>query len=70
MATWNATSTATVKVRKAHSSESFTFPGINGDNTAGSPDKVLSAVNNILDFAGLSAVRSGMTRTLTQGVSE
>lgn len=70
MATWTNAPTATLKVRKANSSETVSLPGVNPDNAAGSPENFLNAANHLLDFAGLSAVQTGMTRTITQEVSE
>lgn len=68
MSTWTNPTLATLKVRKANSSESFTFVGVSSKDTVGTPDDYLDAVNDLLDIAGLSAVKSGMTRTVTQEV--
>lgn len=70
MSTWTTPATATLKVRKYGSSDSFTFPGVASDNAAGTPENFLDAANHMLDIAGFSAVKSGMTRNVTQEVSE
>ena len=70
MATWQNAALATLKVRKANSStESFTFPGVASATSAGTPDQFLAAVNHILNIGGKIGVLTGMTRTVTQGVS-
>jgi len=70
MSTWSNEPTATLRVRKANSSESVNFVGVNSANNAGSPEDFLNAANHLLDFAGLSAVKTGMKRTVTQEVIE
>ena len=70
MSTWANQPTATLKVRKANSSESITFVGVSPDNSAGTPENFLDAANHLLDFAGMSAIKGGMTRSITQEVSE
>ena len=70
MATWANTGIATVKARKYGSSDSFVFNGISSDDTDASPDKVLAAINHILDFGGMSATMTYMTRTISQGVED
>ena len=70
MSTWQNAPTATLKVRKSGSTETFSFPGVSDDASAGTPENFLDAANHLLDFAGLSAVKDGMIRVVTQGVSE
>lgn len=71
MSTWSNTKTATLKVRKAGSAtESVTFSGVNAANNAGTPENFLDAANHLLNIAGTSATITGMTRTVTQEVSE
>lgn len=66
MSNWSNVPTATLKVRKAHSSESFSFVGVSSQNTAGTPEQFLDAANHLLDFGGLSAVITGISRTIKQ----
>lgn len=70
MSNWTNQATATLKMRQAHSSESISLVGVNPSNSAGTPENFLDAANHILDIAGLSAVKTGMTRTVVQEVSE
>ena len=70
MSTWENAVTGTLKVRKSGSTESFSIPGVSVDDDAGTPENFLAAANHLLNIAGLSAVQSGMTRTISQGVSE
>lgn len=70
MAGWSNEPTATLRVRKAGSSEFLSFVGVNSANSAGTPDDFLSAINNVLNIAGMSAIKGGMTRTVKQEVSE
>lgn len=70
MSTWVNSPTATLKVRKAHSSESISIPGVSSDSNAGTPENFLNAANHLLDFAGLSAVKTGMTLSVVKEVSE
>lgn len=67
---WSNENTATLRVRKAGSSEFLSFVGVNSSNTAGTPDDFLGAVNHILNIAGMSAIKGGMTRTIKQEVNE
>ena len=70
MSTWTNATTATLKVRKAGSiTDTFTFNGVNADNNAGTPENFLNAVNHLLNIAGSSATITGMTRSVTQEVS-
>ena len=69
MSTWTTPATATLKVRKSGSNEFLSFPGVASANAAGTPENFLDAANHILDFGGQSAIIGGMTRTLTQEVS-
>lgn len=68
MSAWSNQPTATLRVRKANSSDTFSFVGVNSSNSAGSPENFLSAVNNILNIAGMSAVLTDMTRTVKEEV--
>lgn len=70
MSTWTTPAPATLKVRKSGSSAFLTFPGVSASNSAGTPENFLDAVNHLLDIGGQSAIKGGMTRTLTQEVSE
>ena len=66
MSNWTNTPTATLKVRKANSSDSFSFVGVSSSNSAGTPEDFLAAANHLLDFGGLSAVKTGISRTVKQ----
>lgn len=67
MSTWSNTPIATLKVRKANTAtETFTFVGVNADNSAGTPEDYLDASNRILAIAGLSAVITGIKREIVQ----
>lgn len=71
MSTWTNATTATLKVRKAGATtDTFTFNGVNADNNAGTPENFLDAANHLLNIAGTSATITGMTRTVTQEVTE
>lgn len=71
MSTWTNATTATLKVRKAGSAtETVTFNGVNAANNAGTPENFLDAANHLLNIAGTSATITGMTRAITQEVTE
>jgi len=70
MSTWSNNPTATLRVRKYGSSDSFSFVGVNSADSAGTPEDFLNATNHLLDIAGLSAVKTGMYRTVKQEVEE
>ena len=71
MSTWTNNTTATLKVREYGSiTNTFSFAGVNASASAGTPENFFNAANHLLNIAGLSATITGMTRTVTQGVSE
>ena len=74
---WTNATIAKINVKDANSpGDSFTFDGmaaINYQDTASgsnNPYNAYSAIQMILNIGGLSAIRSGITRTVKQGDDE
>ena len=60
---WDTT-TATLKLNGLSTSEVYSFPGVAGNNEAGTPDDFLSAANHLLNICGQSAVIDGIMRSV------
>lgn len=63
---WDNMTTATLKLNGLSSSESFSFPGVSGSNSAGTPEDFFNAANHLLNICGQSAVINGIKRTVNQ----
>lgn len=70
---WTNANIAKINVKDANSpGDSFTFDGMAAIATTEAPDSTnpniaFSAIQAILDIGGLSATRTGITRTIKQG---
>lgn len=66
--TWTNENLARVTVKDAISpSDSFSFDGIATSGSYTTPNDTYKAIQYILAVGGLSAVKSGITRTVKQG---
>ena len=68
---WSDAAVAVLKVQRADRNETITFNGVSTNPQAGKPQDFLDATNHLLDIVGISAVITGIQRTVKQeGVDE
>lgn len=63
---WSNKQQARLTVQQDGTSDTFSFEGVNADNSAGTPEDFLAAANHLLTIAGQSAVIDNITRSIKQ----
>lgn len=65
MSTWGNNQVATLKLKKTDA-KTISLPGVNANNSAGTPEQFLAAANRLFAIVGEAAVINGIQRIVTQ----